>query len=90
MLISVFLEIGRTTNIVIIGSMKASGDVKFPTIMGICSMWGISVLFAFVLGISLNMGLIGVWIAMAGDEIFRGIVVFIRWMRGSWRGKSVV
>lgn len=90
MLISVFLEIGRTTNIVIIGSMKASGDVKFPTIMGICSMWGISVLFAFVLGISLNMGLIGVWIAMAGDEIFRGIVVFIRWMRGSWRGKTVV
>ena len=53
-------------------------------------MWGISVLFAFVLGISLNMGLIGVWIAMAGDEIFRGIVVFIRWMRGSWRGKTVV
>lgn len=90
MLISVFLEIGRTTNIVIIGSMKASGDVKFPTIMGICSMWGISVLFAFVLGISLNMGLIGVWIAMAGDEIFRGIAVFIRWMRGSWRGKTVV
>lgn len=90
MLISIFLEIGRTTNIVIIGSMKAAGDVKFPTIMGICSMWGISVLFAFVLGISFNTGLIGVWIAMAGDEIFRGIVVLIRWIKGSWRGKSVV
>ena len=27
----------------------------------------------------MNMGLAGVWIGMACDEIFRGIIVFIRW-----------
>jgi putative MATE family efflux protein len=90
MLISVFLEIGRTTNLVVIHSLKASGDVKFPTALGICSMWGLSVLLAFVLGIQLKMGLAGVWIAMATDEIFRGIIVFIRWIKGSWRGKRIV
>lgn len=89
MFISIFLEMGRTTNLVVIYSMKASGDVKFPTILGIVSMWGISVLFAFILGITLNMGLVGVWIAMAADEIVRGITVFIRWIKGTWRGKSL-
>lgn len=90
MLIAVFLEFGRTTNIVIINSMKAAGDVKFPTMIAIFSMWGLSVLIAYLLGVVLGMGLVGVWIGMAADEIFRGIVVFIRWIKGSWRGKRVV
>lgn len=90
MLIAVFLEMGRTTNIVVINSMKAAGDVKFPTILAIFSMWGISVLAAYILGIVFSMGLAGVWIAMAADEIFRGIIVFVRWIRGTWRNKCIV
>lgn len=90
MVIAVFLEIGRTCNLVIINSMRAAGDVKFPTMLGICSMWGISVLMSFVLGIVLGLGLRGVWIAMAADEIVRGVIVTIRWQRGTWRGKRVV
>lgn len=90
MFIAIFLEIGRTCNLVIINSMRAAGDVKFPTYLGIASNWGISVLFAFVLGKLFGLGLAGIWIAMALDEIFRGIVVLIRWQKGSWRNRSVV
>lgn len=90
MFVAFCLEFGRTANIVVIQSLRASGDVLFPTILGICSMWGISVVFAWLLGIHFGLGLIGVWIAMASDEIFRGIVVIIRWIKGSWRGKRVI
>ncbi len=90
MFVGIFLEIGRCSNLVIIRSMRAAGDVFFPTALGIGSMWGISVVFAYIFGILLKLGLPGIWIAMAADEIFRGIVVFIRWLVGSWRGKSVV
>ena len=90
MFIAVFLEIGRTCNLVVINSMRAAGDVKFPTYLGIASMWGVSVLFAYILGIVLQMGLVGVWIAMAADEILRGIIVVIRWRKGTWRNKRVV
>lgn len=90
MFICIFLEIGRTTNLVVINSMRSAGDIKFPTYLGMASMWGVSVLFGYIFGIVLNMGLTGIWIAMAMDEVLRGIVVFIRWIRGGWRGKSVV
>ncbi len=90
MLICIFLEMGRTTNLVIINSMRAAGDVKFPTYLGMASMWGISVLLGYIFGIVLNLGLTGIWIAMALDEIVRAIVVYIRWNHGGWRGKSVV
>lgn len=90
MFVCIFLEIGRTANLAIINSMRAAGDVIFPTVLGMGSMWGISVLFSWIFGIVLDMGLVGIWIAMAMDEILRGIVVFIRWIRGGWRGKSVI
>lgn len=90
MFICIFLEIGRTANLVIINSMRAAGDIKFPTYLGMASMWGVSVLFGYIFGIILNLGLVGIWIAMAMDEILRGIIVFIRWIKGSWRNKRVI
>lgn len=90
MFIAFILEFGRCVNLVVIQSMRAAGDVVFPTLLGIGSMWGISVVFAWILGIGFKLGLPGVWIAMASDEIFRAIVVACRWKIGLWRGKSVV
>ena len=90
MFVCIFLEIGRTTNLVVIMSMKASGDVKFPTFLAIISMWGLSVLIAYICGVVLGWGLVGIYIGMAADEIFRAVVVLIRWIKGTWRNKSVV
>lgn len=90
MFIAIFLEMGRTSNLVIINSLKAAGDVKFPTYLGIASMWGCSVVVGYILGIACGFGLRGIWIAMAADEIIRGVVVAVRWRRGTWRGKRVV
>lgn len=90
MFVAMFLELGRTVNLIVINAMKASGDVKFPTTIGIISMWGIAVLMAYVLGVVFGLGLVGVWIAMAMDEIFRGIIVLIRWKKGTWKNKRIV
>ena len=88
--ICIFLEVGRTANLVVINSMRAAGDVKFPTYLGMASMWGVAVLFGYIFAIILDMGLVGLWIAMAMDELLRGAVVCIRWKKGSWRGKRVI
>lgn len=57
MFIAIILEFGRTTNLVIINSMKAAGDVKFPTALAIFSMWLLSVGLGWLLGIYFGMGL---------------------------------
>lgn len=87
--IAFFLEIGRCTNLVIIQSLRAAGDVLFPTLLGISSMWGISVVFAWILGIHFNLGLPGIWLAMSFDEILRALIVLFRWLKGSWRNKNL-
>lgn len=90
LIIDLFLECGRCANVVIINCLRASGDVNFPVIMGIISMWGLGVLLSYVLGIQMGLGIMGVWIALAADEIFRGIVMFIRWKLRIWYDKQIV
>ncbi len=90
MLVNIFLEVGRATNLVLTNALKAAGDINYPFIVGIIGMWGISVPFAYILGIHFELGLIGVWIAFAADECFRGIIFLVRWHRKKWENKSFI
>lgn len=87
LLVALIHEPGRAFNVVIIPALKGAGDVRFPVYVGMIFMWGIGVLFAYIFGIALHWGLLGIWIALAADEWIRGLVVFARWHTGGWRGK---
>jgi putative MATE family efflux protein len=84
MLISLANEIGRTLNLLFIFSLRSANDTVFPVIMGVISMYGISVVMGYVLGIALGFGVVGIFIAMSMDELFRGAFMSIRWKRKSW------
>lgn len=90
LLLSVILEPGRTFNLVVINSLRAAGDAKFPVAMGVLSMWGVAVPLAYWLGIHMSMGLLGVWIAFAVDEWLRGLIMYLRWRSRIWESKSLV
>lgn len=89
-LLSIVLEPGRTFNIVIINSLRAAGDARFPVLMGVLSMWGVSVPLAYVLGVHFGIGLLGVWIAFAVDEWLRGVIMLLRWRSRAWEKKALV
>ena len=90
LLIDWFLELGRTTNIVVIACLRGAGDVYFPTICAIFSMWLVSVLGAYVFAVQLDMGIYGLWVALALDEILRGVLMVFRFKSGKWKSKRVV
>jgi len=90
LLIALFHEPGRNFNVIIIPALKGAGDVRYPVYVGMIFMWGVGVTLAYVLGITLKWGLIGICIAMAADEWSRGIVIFFRWRGGRWKGKELV
>lgn len=75
------LEAGRSVNLVLVNGLRAMGDVNFPLYIGLFSMWFFAVGFSYLLGLSLSMGLLGVWIALGLDEVFRAIGMAIRWQR---------
>lgn len=89
-LISIVLEPGRTFNMVVINSLRAAGDARFPVLMGVISMWGIAVPLAYYLGVHLGIGLFGIWIAFVVDEWLRGLIMLLRWRSRAWEKKALV
>ncbi|WP_149719702.1 MATE family efflux transporter [Campylobacter concisus] len=88
--LSIFLEAGRTFNIVIVNALRASGDAKFPLITGLIFMWGLSLPLGYFLGIYLGWGIIGVWIGFCADEWIRGLANTWRWRSKKWQEKRLV
>lgn len=88
-LLSIFLEPGRTLNLVMVNSLRASGDAVFPFMMALIFMWGVSIPVAYFLGIKMGMGLLGIWIGFACDEWLRGLANTWRWLSRRWEGKRL-
>ncbi|MEH7352000.1 MATE family efflux transporter [Neobacillus drentensis] len=83
----VFVEPGRAMNIVLMSSLKSAGDVRFPVIIGILSMWGIAVSLSYLLGVHYGLGLLGIWLAQGADEWLRGCFALRRWLMKPWERK---
>jgi len=82
--ISVILELGRVFNIVVINSLRATGDARFPVQAGAVCMWLLWVPNSWFLGVHLGWGLAGIWIAMSCDEWLRGLIMYYRWIKRRW------
>jgi putative MATE family efflux protein len=84
LLVELIVEPGRVFNIVVINSLRATGDARYPVLMGACSMWGLWVPLAWVLAFHTSLGVTGIWIAMAADEWVRAGMMYWRWRRRGW------
>src|ERR1700689_5605922 len=82
--LAIVLEPGRVFNVVVISSLRATGDVGFPIQMAVLSMWCVWVPLAWLLGLKLGLGLAGFWIAMITDEWLRGLLMYRRWKNRRW------
>lgn len=90
LMVEILLEIGRAINITMVRALQTAGDVRYPVVMSIIFTWCLSVTMGYALGVAMHWGIVGVWIANAADELFRGIVLIIRFKRGKWRKISLV
>ena len=85
MFIELILEVGRAVNIVMTRCLLAIGDVYVPPATTFVFAWVIAVGFSYILGVRMDMGLVGIWIAMCMDECIRAVVFAIRFKTGGWK-----
>jgi putative MATE family efflux protein len=84
MWITVILEPGRTFNLVVINALRASGDARYPVMVGAGSMLLVLAGGSWLLGKVWGLGLVGIWIAYAADEWIRGLLMWRRWATHGW------
>jgi putative MATE family efflux protein len=85
--IEAFAEPMFAASIIAVCVCVGAGDTLKPAIISLCSMWLVRLTLAYFL--SIHYGLVGVWIAMAIELTFRGILLMTRLFRVKWMRKGV-
>lgn len=70
--------------------LRAAGDVKYAMIVSTLSTLAVRLVLSVVLGIWLNMGVIGVALAMCCDWAVRAVFFFARYRSGKWKQFQVI
>ena len=88
--VDIALEVGRATNLVYGMTLKSTGDSIYPAILAvifnaICAVGG-----SYLFGVALKLGVFGVFIGMALDEVLRAGFMIIRWRSGKWEKRVIV
>lgn len=69
--------------------LRASNDAKFTMVISMTSMWVWRIGFSIILVKVFNMGVLGVWIAMTIDWLFRSICFVTRLRQEKYRTMSL-
>ena len=88
--IDVVLEVGRAVNILGGRMLSAVGNPEFAFVVGVIVMWGVATLGAYVFGLYLGYGLVGMWVCFAADECLRAVFIWRHWASQKWAKKSLI
>ena len=70
--------------------LRAAGDVKFTMYVSISSTIVVRLLLSWLLGVVLQMGVIGIAIAMVSDWTIRAVIFLWRQKSGKWKTFQVI
>lgn len=71
-------------------AFRACGDARACMVIAVLSMWIFRIGFSYILGKYMGIGVLGIWIAMVIDWVFRTICFVIRYFRGTWKKQAFV
>ncbi|MCI8387971.1 MAG: MATE family efflux transporter [Clostridiales bacterium] len=72
------------TSFVLPHALRAAQDVRYTMVISIFSMIAFRILFTWIIGVQFGMGIIGVWIAMIFDWVFRSACFVWRIRSNKW------
>ncbi|MFP4145075.1 MAG: MATE family efflux transporter [Phycisphaeraceae bacterium] len=65
-------------------ALRGAGDTTTAMLMTYASTFLIRVPAAYLLGVHLGYGLIGIWLALCGELVVRGSIFAARFLQGGW------
>ncbi|WP_391571409.1 MATE family efflux transporter [Cohnella sp.] len=90
LLISIAQPIMWALSFVLPSALRAAGDSKFTSIASLLTMWLLRIGLGYVLGISLGMGVMGIWLAMVAEWGVRGLIFGLRFRGDKWYRHKLV
>ena len=74
---------------IIPSALRAVKDVTFIMVASVVTMWFFRIVIGYYLGITLGLGVLGIWIGLYGDWGSRSVLFWIRMRRKKWLQKMI-
>ncbi len=78
LIIAGFFQLFDGTQVVGLGVLRGIGDVNIPTLITFVAYWVIGIPLGYVLGITLGMGVNGIWYGLTFGLLTASILLFLR------------
>ncbi|MCM3786262.1 MATE family efflux transporter [Neobacillus mesonae] len=79
-----------SVSFVLPSALRAAGDSNFTSITSLLSMWVLRIALGYILGITLGLGIMGVWIAMVVEWGVRGLIFWLRFRGEKWYSRKLI
>jgi putative MATE family efflux protein len=70
--------------LVLAEAMRGAGDTRWPMILSNVSTWCLRLPAVYILGVVFELGIVGVWYALCGELVIRGLLFIGRFLHGGW------
>jgi len=77
-------QIGFAAAMILSGGLRGAGDTRMSMYLTFGSTYLVRLPFAYLLGVTFEMGLIGVWIVLSAELMLRGFLFFGRFLQDGW------
>ncbi len=82
--VNALFQLPLALSIVYTSALRGAGDTKFPLLAHVIGIFGVRLPLAWWLGVVMQLGLLGAWIAMSADVVVRAVLLLWRYRRGGW------
>ncbi|MGR7995151.1 MATE family efflux transporter [Xanthobacter sp. ZOL 2024] len=90
LLLTIFLQPGLAFNTILLQSLRAVGDVRWPVVASVAITWGAGLPLAWLLCVRLDLGVEGVWYALIVEETAKAVIMLLRWTHRGWLRHGLV
>lgn len=87
---NIFNALLHPSGFVLANALRAAGDVRYTMYTSIFATVIVRVILSVIFGVWLNLGVIGVAIAMCCDWFVRVVLIVLRYKSGKWKEFSVI
>jgi putative MATE family efflux protein len=90
LLVAIAQPICWSASFILPSALRAAGDSKFTSITSLLTMWLLRVTLGYILGVGLELGVFGVWLAMVIEWGVRGLIFTLRFRGEKWYAHKLI
>lgn len=87
LIVAVFFQLSDGTQVVALGALRGMSEVKMPTFITFIAYWIFGLLPAYLMGITFEMGPLGVWYGLALGLTTAAVLLYWRF---EWKSKKLM